>query len=45
MNNDKTWRGNGLLNMQKRIKVLNGVLDFKNGNGLTVEFKVPLKSS
>ena len=45
MNNDKTWRGNGLLNMQKRIKFLDGALDLKNGNGLTVEFKVPLKSS
>jgi len=45
MNNDKTWRGNGLLNMQKRIKFLDGALNFKNGNGLTVEFKVPLKSS
>src|SRR5688572_225324 len=45
MNDVKTWRGNGLLNMQKRIKFLNGALDFKNGNGLTVEFKVPLKSS
>jgi len=33
-----------LLNMQKRIKLLGGTLEFKNGQGLTVEFRVPLKS-
>ena len=45
LNNNKPLRGNGLLNMKKRIQLLGGVLDFKNGNGLTVEFKVPLRTS
>jgi signal transduction histidine kinase/streptogramin lyase len=43
MHPDQTTRGNGLLNIQKRIKFLGGVLDLKNNNGLTVEFKIPLK--
>jgi signal transduction histidine kinase/ligand-binding sensor domain-containing protein len=45
LNNNKQLSGNGLLNMKKRIQLLGGVLDFKNGNGLTVEFKVPLRTS
>jgi signal transduction histidine kinase len=44
MSNDDKTTGNGLLNIQKRIELLHGILDFKNGNGLTVEFTVPLKT-
>jgi signal transduction histidine kinase len=34
--------GNGLLNMKKRIEILGGKLNMKNGNGVTLEFEVPL---
>ena len=41
---DKSREGNGLLNMQKRIKLLGGALELRNGQGLTIEFWVPLKT-
>ena len=34
--------GNGLLNMQRRIKDIGGELVFKNSNGTLVELRVPL---
>jgi signal transduction histidine kinase len=34
--------GNGLNNMKKRIESIEGTLQWKNGNGTTVEFSVPL---
>ncbi len=34
--------GNGLLNMKKRIQVLGGSINVKNGSGFTIEFEVPL---
>lgn len=34
--------GNGLKNMSKRMKQINGELKLKNGNGLTLIFEIPL---
>ena len=43
MNPDKNSSGgNGLRNMRKRIKELNGEFFIKNGNGLTLIFEIPL---
>lgn len=40
---DKKGEGNGLLNMQKRVALLNGSLSMKTEHGVIIEFYIPLK--
>ncbi len=43
MNPDENIQGgNGLKNMNKRLKQINGELIIKNGNGLSLTFEIPL---
>ena len=35
--------GNGLLNLKKRIHILNGTFDLKSDNGLTIKIVVPIQ--
>ena len=42
---EKEEFGNGLINLEKRIKELNGEITIKNDNGTSVEFSVPFKSN
>ena len=35
-------KGNGLINMKKRVKELNGFIDFENNGGVTVIIQLPL---
>ncbi len=41
---DQLRNGNGLGNMQKRIRAMKGNMDIKNGVGTTLLFNIPLKS-
>jgi signal transduction histidine kinase len=38
------YDGNGMKNMKNRIQQINGQLDIKNVNGLTLIFEIPIKS-
>ncbi|MEP7129327.1 MAG: triple tyrosine motif-containing protein, partial [Chitinophagales bacterium] len=44
LDNDKLERGNGLINMQKRIKQLGGEIDIRSvpGNGTVLNIRVPI---
>ncbi|MBK9729720.1 MAG: hypothetical protein IPO83_00240 [Chitinophagaceae bacterium] len=44
LDNDKLERGNGLMNMQKRIRQLNGEIDVRSvpGNGTVLKLRVPI---
>jgi len=35
--------GNGMVNMKRRIKRLNGTMEIINLKGVTIEFSIPLK--
>lgn len=46
MNPDENYSGgNGLKNMRKRMKELNGEFFLKHGKGLTLTFEIPLQSN
>ena len=45
MNSENNNGGNGLKNMQRRIKQLNGVFLIKHQDGLTLVFEIPVKTT